>query len=404
MKKKIEKLTILAVVLFILLIILTGCNNNANEKATNEIYEVNSHNQELFYVDEKQMEYGIYEDRYDQSKAVIIDKDKITTITYKTGEARENKYKIEVCDFGLDHATNNTSREAFVLYNEDGEIVNAFYPIVNYEIHSYDNSYGSYSFNSKITMDDVIKKVEENGAKIHLVEDTKVEEKEDSAIVKDISGKGLQLGDYFVTYGLYEFQEVVDKGNYQNGKFVSNKATVTTSVKIYTDKIVFKEEDREEYEYTYRIEEHNYGTNINPNIKKGIVCYEGNNEYGGFYPVANNKITAGKDYNGNEKVFVLKKAFTDEELEKSVKDEIAKTHIVLKDYTLRNGMYVTFFNGSIETLSISSTSGKYRISNEVGTFSINENQIALENGNTITVTENNKFTYNGATYDLDKEF
>lgn len=399
MKRKIWNF-IFVLALIMMLLVLTGCSSKNNEKSANQISDNNKHNQEPFYVGENLMEYGIYEWQYEKSAAVIIDKEKFTTVNYETGEAKEYKFKIEICNFGLENATNKTPREALVLYNEDGEIVDAFYPQADYVIHHYGVA-GVYQLDRQITMTELSKKVEENGVKIHFVEDTKIKEENDSAIQNITGGKGFQIGDYFVTYGIYEFQKEEDIGNYENGKYVSKKVTITTTLEIYTNKIIVKNTGEEDEECTYKIEEYNYSNrpNMDPNIHKGIVVYEGPNEHGGVYPIANNKLTNNKE---NEMVFTLKKAFTDDELEANLRAEEEKTHIILKDYKLRNGLYLTL--PSIETLAISSTSGKYRISNEVGTFSINENQINLENGMVLTVIADNKFTCNNKTYTLDQEY
>lgn len=120
--------------------------------------------------------------------------------------------------------------------------------------------------------------------------------------------------------------------------------------------------------------------------------YENGTAWGGLYISINNHLA---DEGTGDYSFATTQV-------NNTENNLSEEYIVLKDYKLHNGLYVTL--PTIETLAISSTSGKYRIINETGTFSINENQINLENGMTLTVIADNKFTCNGKTYTLDKEY
>lgn len=367
MREKISKYILVAILLCVMVLILTGCSSKENP--TNE--NVQSNNEDINENDlknnnkQEELEAGEYILKYGTYKG--------TESQYTDNGMINAELSITINPDGTyDLKSSNTS----VVENSNG----------TYKLEKYDGIYKDYILNFSsgffyiISDNNTLETPAGSGAKFIYENVENIDNTENN-----ISGKGLQVGDYFVTYGIYELKQGNDK----------------TEIEIYTDKIIVKHTGNEDDEFTYKIEEYNYSDspNIDPNIHKGIVVYQSNTNYGGFYPVDNNKLAARK---GNNNFYTLKRAFSDEELESILKSDEAKTYIVLKDYKLRNGSYVTL--PTIETLAISSTSGKYRISNETGTFSINENQINLENGLVLNVISDNKFTCNGKTYTLDKEY
>lgn len=211
-----------------------------------------------------------------------------------------------------------------------------------------------------------------------LVEDKKISEnsRENTEVV--FNEEGIQIGKYFAQYGTYNWE-------------------LNTEYKIELNKDKIKEifDDGKVSEFDYKIEDYDFSQDpdSSSSVHKAIVMYKDGTAWGGFYIDKNNHLT-------NEGTGQYELATTTQV--NSAENNLSEEYIVLKDYKLRNGLYVTL--PTIETLAISSTSGKYRISNETGTFSINENQINLENGMTLTVIADNQFSCNGKTYTLSKEY
>lgn len=210
-----------------------------------------------------------------------------------------------------------------------------------------------------------------------LVEDKKANEensKENTEVV--FNEEGIQIGEYFAQYGTYNWE-----------------LNTEYTIELNKDKIICMYSNGVE-EYDYKIEDYDFTQDPDSysSVHKAIVMYKDGTVWGGFYIDKNNHLT--DEGTGEYELATIQV--------NSTENNLSEEYIVLKDYKLHNGLYVTL--PTIETLAISSTSGKYRIYNETGTFSINENQINLENGSILTVIADNKFTYNGKTYTLNKEY
>ncbi len=211
-----------------------------------------------------------------------------------------------------------------------------------------------------------------------LVEDKKaVEENSKETTEVVFNEEGIQIGEYSAQYGTYNWE-----------------FNTEYKIELNKDKIRQIYADGRAEEFDYKIEDYDFTQDSASysSVHKAIVMYKDGAVWEAFYLDKNNHLT---DEGTGQYELATTQA-------NSAENNLLEEYIVLKDYKLHNGLYVTL--PTIETLAISSTSGKYRISNEIGTFSINENQINLENGMILTVTADNKFTYNGKTYTLDKEY